>query len=79
LAASESLGTVQVFQTLTGIKFLLFVLPGTKYADQVLQGVYRLYANYVMKDPYYQMDMRIKSDLFKTKLTQAMTSFEAPV
>lgn len=69
---------MQVFQTLTGIKFLLFVMPGTKYADQVLQAVYRLYADYAMKDPYYQMDMRIKSDLFRTKLTQAMMSFEAP-
>ena len=67
---------VQVFQTLTGLKFLLFVAPGTKNAHEVLQRVYELYADYVMKDPFYPMDMRIKSETFKDVLTRTMMLFE---
>ena len=66
----------QVFQTLTGLKFLLFVAPGTRNAQEVLQRVYELFADFVMKDPFYPMDMRIKSEAFKDVLTKTMLLYE---
>jgi hypothetical protein len=37
------------FQTLTGIKFVVTATPGTIELDLLLQAVYELYADYVLK------------------------------
>ncbi|CCD24174.1 TRAPP subunit TRS23 NDAI_0C05150 [Naumovozyma dairenensis CBS 421] len=37
-------------------------------ADNFLRKVYCLYSDYVMKDPFYSMEMPIKSDLFEKKV-----------
>lgn len=66
----------QVFQTLTGIKFLLFVAPGTRQTSEVLQAVYELYSDYVMKDPYYELEQRIKSETLKDMLRRKVAEFE---
>ncbi|KAI9869072.1 MAG: hypothetical protein M1813_002896 [Trichoglossum hirsutum] len=59
---------LQCFQTLTGTKFLLFTEPHQMNADAVLRRVYELYADYVMKNPFYQNEMPIRCEAFDRHL-----------
>ncbi|KAL2841926.1 Longin-like domain-containing protein [Aspergillus pseudoustus] len=52
------------FQTLTGTKFLLFTDPAMPNIDGVMKTVYELYADYVMKNPFYQMEMPVRCEGF---------------
>lgn len=56
------------FQTLTGTKFLLFTDPLTTNVDVVLRKVYELYADFVMKNPFYQLDMPVRCEAFDRHL-----------
>lgn len=40
---------LQCFQSRTGVKFVLTAEPGTPDLDNVLHGIYELYADYVLK------------------------------
>ena len=53
------------FQTVTGIKFVITAEP-TVTADlrEVLKEIYVLYTECVLKDPFYELEMPIRSDLF---------------
>jgi hypothetical protein len=66
-----------VLQTLTGIKFLLFVAPETRQTREMLKAIYEVYADYAMKDPYYELEQRIKSDAMKEMLRKTVAEFEA--
>ncbi|KAJ2763444.1 hypothetical protein IWQ57_005559 [Coemansia nantahalensis] len=58
------------YQTPTGLKFLAVTdLLRTSLAD-VLARVYRLYCDYALKNPFYSLEMPIRSDLFDAKLRQ---------
>ena len=59
---------LQCFQTLTGTKFLLFTEPHQPNVDVVIRRVYELYADYVMKNPFYQIDMPVKCEAFDRHL-----------
>jgi len=59
---------LQCFQTLTGTKFLLFTEPGQPNVDSICRRVYELYADYVMKNPFYQLEMPIRSGEWERKL-----------
>jgi trafficking protein particle complex subunit 4 len=76
-APCHELLAMQVFQTLTGIKFLLFVAPGTRQTSEMLRAIYELYSDYVMKDPYYELEQRIKSETLKDMLRRKVVEFEA--
>lgn len=41
---------------------------GSQIADNLLRKVYCVYSDYVMKDPFYSLEMPIKSDLFDDKV-----------
>lgn len=63
------------FETLTKVKFVVISdlsLPGQTVSKQeLLRKIYELYADYVMKNPFYTMNMPITSDncsLFKSNL-----------
>ncbi|VVT46229.1 uncharacterized protein SAPINGB_P001110 [Magnusiomyces paraingens] len=66
------------FQTLTGTKFLLItdIKQGAQGSgmslmpDAIINKVYQLYADFVMKNPFYQMDMPVRCDLFDQNLTK---------
>ncbi|KAK5240400.1 hypothetical protein LTR16_010685, partial [Cryomyces antarcticus] len=45
------------FQTVTGTKFLLFTSPEQPNVDAILRRVYELYADFVMKNPFYTTEM----------------------
>jgi hypothetical protein len=59
---------LQCFSTLTGTKFLLFTEPQQPNVDATLRKIYELYADYVMKNPFYQMEMPVRCEAFDRKL-----------
>ena len=56
------------FQTLTGTKFLLFTDPDMGNIDAVMKKIYELYADYVMKNPFYQLEMPVRCEAFDRHL-----------
>jgi trafficking protein particle complex subunit 4 len=59
---------LQCFQTLTGTKFLLFTDPQQANVDVIVRKIYELYADYVMKNPFYQTEMPVRCESFDRKL-----------
>lgn len=64
-----------VYQTLTGLKIVATVSSkattiSESVANNLLRRIYCLYTDYVMKDPFYSLEMPIKSELFNGKLQQ---------
>ncbi len=51
-----------------GVKFFVIATPDADDLDRVLRTVYELYADYVVKNPFYEIDMPIKCDLFEQHL-----------
>lgn len=76
--------SLYVFQTLTGVKFIVVTSPVRAVTPQagtptplqrqaeVASGIYKqaylYYCDYVMKDPFYSLDMPIKSVMFELKV-----------
>lgn len=59
---------LQCFTTLTGTKFLLFTDTTQANVDVTMRRVYDLYTDYVMKNPFYQLEMPVRCDIFDRKL-----------
>jgi hypothetical protein len=55
---------LQCFQTQTGTKFLLVTEPQQPNVDTMIKKVYELYADYVMKNPFYTVEMPIRCEKF---------------
>ncbi|XP_022767551.1 trafficking protein particle complex subunit 4-like [Durio zibethinus] len=60
------------FQSLTGTKFFVVCEPGTQCMDALLKVIYELCTDYVLKNPFYEMEMPIRCELFDINLTQAL-------
>ncbi|OJJ68985.1 hypothetical protein ASPBRDRAFT_290647 [Aspergillus brasiliensis CBS 101740] len=56
------------FQTLTGTKFLLFTDPLMANIEVVMKKIYELYADFVMKNPFYQLEMPVRCEAFDRNL-----------
>ncbi|KUJ11361.1 cis-golgi transport protein particle complex subunit [Mollisia scopiformis] len=61
---------LQCFSTLTGTKFLLFTEPQQPNVDKIVGRIYELYSDYVMKNPFYQLEMPVRCESFDRKLVQ---------
>ncbi|KAH7421400.1 hypothetical protein KP509_13G055400 [Ceratopteris richardii] len=61
---------LRCFQALTGTKFFVVAEPGTQGLDSLLKNVYGLYVDYVLKNPFYEVEMPIRCELFDLSLTQ---------
>ncbi|KAI1115230.1 Sybindin-like protein [Nemania sp. NC0429] len=59
---------LQCFNTLTGTKFLLFTDNLQANVDVAMRKVYDLYADFVTKNPFYQLEMPIRCETFDRKL-----------
>lgn len=55
---------MQCFQTLTGVKFLLFTEPQQPNIDSMMRRIYELYSDFVMKNPFYTIEMPIRCEKF---------------
>lgn len=64
----SSLFRLTCFQTFTGIKFLLFSEPHQPNVDVTMRKIYELYADYVTKNPFYQLEMPIRCEAFDRHL-----------
>ena len=67
---------LRCFQTRTGIKFVVTAEPGTEHIDTVLKEIYLLYAECVLKDPFYELEMPIRSDLFSQAVDSLIDQFD---
>lgn len=55
---------IQCFQTQTGIKFLLITETTQPNIDTTMRKIYELYSDYVMKNPFYTVEMPIRCEKF---------------
>ncbi|KAG9130647.1 hypothetical protein Leryth_011907 [Lithospermum erythrorhizon] len=60
------------FQSLTGTKFFVVCEPGTQHMEALLKHIYELYTDYVLKNPFYEIEMPIRCELFDINLSQAV-------
>ncbi|KAM7454632.1 hypothetical protein BLSTO_04608 [Blastocystis sp. subtype 1] len=56
------------YRTPTGVKFLIVSKPSILNLDVLLGEIYILYSDYVMKNPFYELEMPIRCSLFEEKL-----------
>mmetsp|Transcript_11832 Transcript_11832/g.53639 ORF Transcript_11832/g.53639 Transcript_11832/m.53639 type:complete len:166 (-) Transcript_11832:1332-1829(-) len=64
-------------QTPTGIKFFVTAAPKTLGLDVLLRTVYDIYSDYVMKNPFYEVEMPIRVEAFDTNVTAAIRNHNA--
>lgn len=57
---------------LAGTKFFVVSEPGTPHMENLLKHIYELYTDYVLKNPFYEMEMPIRCELFDINLAQAV-------
>lgn len=57
-----------VFLMLAGVKFILITDPKLLGIDAILRRIYELYSDYVLKNPFYALEMPIRCDLFLENL-----------
>ena len=46
------------------MKFFVVVEPGAQGMDSLLKNIYDLYVDYVLKNPFYEVEMPIRCELF---------------
>lgn len=61
---------IHCYQTLTGMKFLLITDLRQFGPELVISQVYQLFSDYVMKNPFYQLDMPIRCEQFDRQLNK---------
>ena len=59
--------------TLTGVKFVITSTPETRSVETIAKSIYEIYADYVLKNPFYEMDQPVNIELFSKKLDLALT------
>lgn len=64
-------------QTLTGTKFFVTASPKTIGLDHLLHTIYDLYSDYVMKNPFYELEMPIRCELFEQNLAYAVRAMNS--
>ena len=55
---------IHCIQTLTQMKFFAVSSLTSKDVPEKLRAIYELYSDYVLKNPFYQMNMPIRCELF---------------
>ena len=68
--------TLHCFQTLTGVKFIVISETGLNGIDILLRKIYELYSDYVLKNPFYSLEMPIRCELFDNKLQTLLDTVE---
>ncbi|XP_003388300.1 PREDICTED: trafficking protein particle complex subunit 4-like [Amphimedon queenslandica] len=63
-------------QTRTGVKFIVVAGKSQPKVPELLRKIYELYSDYVLKNPFYSLDMPIKCELFTANLVKVLDSYE---
>ena len=50
---------------MSGTKFLLFTEPQQANVDGVMRRVYELFCDYVLKNPFYSLEMPVRCERFE--------------
>ena len=58
-----------------GLKFFVLAKPGSTDLDQVLRNIYILYTDYVLKNPFYELDQPIRCSLFSQNIQSLSERF----
>ncbi|KAL5720303.1 hypothetical protein ACHQM5_012982 [Ranunculus cassubicifolius] len=53
-------------------KFFVVCEPGAQHMENLLKVIYELYTDYVLKNPFYEMEMPIRCELFDLNLSVAV-------
>eukprot|EP00123_Amoebidium_parasiticum_P015746 comp23129_c3_seq1/m.37299 comp23129_c3_seq1/g.37299 ORF comp23129_c3_seq1/g.37299 comp23129_c3_seq1/m.37299 type:complete len:146 (-) comp23129_c3_seq1:53-490(-) len=64
-------------QTQTGTKFLVITDPKQNNLDAILRGLYILYADYALKNPFYSMENPIRCELFDLNIADFIDRIES--
>ncbi|KAG0672010.1 hypothetical protein C6P42_003344 [Pichia californica] len=66
-----------IYQTVTGIKIIILTsIDLNEYQISNFQIIiYKLYSDYVMKNPFYSLDMPIRIKLFDDKIMSAVINY----
>mmetsp|Transcript_8638 Transcript_8638/g.19584 ORF Transcript_8638/g.19584 Transcript_8638/m.19584 type:complete len:137 (+) Transcript_8638:176-586(+) len=65
---------LECFQSPTGIKFLMLAEPKVVALDSLLKQIYVIFSDYVLKNPFYELDMPVQCDLFNIKVDALVQS-----
>lgn len=64
------------FQTLTGVKFMVVADTLQIGLDLLLRKIYELYSDFVLKNPFYSLEMPIRCELFDKNLQLLLDTVE---
>jgi len=67
--------TLRCLETLTGVKFVLTAERSTLVLEPVLRMVYELYSDFVLKNPFHDLEMPIRCRRFTEHVTDLFESF----
>lgn len=70
---------LRCLQTRTGVKFVITAERGTvtpKEFDAVIKEIYLMYVDCVLKDPFYELEMPVRSELFTSAVDTLMERME---
>eukprot|EP00871_Galdieria_phlegrea_P002275 jgi/Galph1/3048/GphlegSOOS_G1720.1 len=67
---------LQAFQAQTGVKFVVTASPDAKNLKTFLKHLYELYSDYVLKNPFYELDMPIRVEKWEMMLRKALEEHE---
>ena len=68
---------MHIHQTVTGVKIILITSPDVRenHVAQFQNQLYKLYSHYVMKNPFYTLDMPIRISLFDDKIANCTLAY----
>ncbi|KAF2226535.1 sybindin-like family protein [Elsinoe ampelina] len=61
-----------VYQTPTGVKFLLFTSPEQAGCEGLVRRCYEVYAGFVMGNPFYSLEMPIRVEKFEGEVGRVL-------
>ena len=67
------------YPTYTGLKFVVVGGVGMVGVERVLNGVYGLYGDYVLKNAWYEVEMPIRCEQFDVKVAALMQQYQQAV
>eukprot|EP00434_Breviolum_minutum_P005148 symbB.v1.2.004540.t1/scaffold256.1/size249868/11 len=66
---------LQCFHTATLMKIFCVMLPPYVDAEVLLRQVYSHYSDYVLKNPFYELDMPIRCEPFEKEVQRSLNDF----
>ena len=62
------------FETATGTKFMVSSMKGCVGVERLMRRAYDVYADFAMKNPFYEIEQPIQAELFEERLNVCVLS-----